>query len=807
MCKHSRLQAFEHRRPLPQKFNHGQQVGVGCWDERFFAIKSNGGKLGLGIDYLTCISGDWIDSHGGKGLTQFACAACMAVTKSSYLPFSNRNKQELYFSSKMNHEFWIKGRNPFGMKRNAHFMKNSADNFWLLPVQEEFSLASVENPGTCITTSDTVWPTGTGRPVTKMAAATCSNATSQRFSVAEFPELIRNEIKIRYETTFLSTSSPFKTCTGTNFDNLAFNIDCGDYVLGEWQWQVSGSTVGLTGECRATSSIGTKTSASWNMAKDGTSGSNYLRCASLARNLELKCLIGQAMTKLTKSGNTMSYQCAHVPGLGGCYPIITEQAQLKDVNSVNFFSSVPVTCAKDEVLQTVAGESSGDKWFRYRHQCCMGSGIPLTILPKQEFAKATFADWEGLYCPSERDASGRPIFTMLTKFAEKTVSLNEAIVIQCEDTKKGFFGGRRGAATKYGDIAALGLSPIWMIQKPSGSESGCVKYSEPFVVQATGLGLQGFMQTGTPAGRGFNIKTGVKNAAQTWKLVSKYGSGTGCVRFNEPLLIQSTHESGANGAGNGYIKNNGGSVTSNKDFAEHFKFFPLDMAPVPGKPTLHTVSERLMVRWTLPPCQFPIAETYVGVQEVGDTNWKYIDTSKGNRLDQTRAQVGAGVHPPATSALVEGIAKNKNYQAAVTVRVGAVWGKWSRTSDAYLFANKDDGLTFVKTPVHYWVDDGCHSRDGLNDAVDADKYWNALMPLAGARCCNSNGGGCATPVECPQTLTWDQANKICTGRSQRLCRRDELSSCCNTGGGHRRRRCDAYPVWTSTKDTDWKNEV
>ena len=62
----------------------------------------------------------------------------MAVTKSSYLSFSNRNKQELYFSSKMNHEFWIKGRDAYGMKRDANFMKKAVDDFWLKPVQEEF---------------------------------------------------------------------------------------------------------------------------------------------------------------------------------------------------------------------------------------------------------------------------------------------------------------------------------------------------------------------------------------------------------------------------------------------------------------------------------------------------------------------------------------------------------------------------------------------------------------------------------------------------------------------------------------------
>jgi hypothetical protein len=152
ICKHSNVQGFAHKRPIAKKFDHSQQIGVGCWDERFFAVKSNGGKLGLGIDYLTCINGEWIDSHGGKGLTNFVCAACVAVTKSSYIPYDSRNKQELYFLSRMNHEFWIKGRDPFGMKRDANFMKNAADAFWVQPVQDEFRLQSVDVPGTCVQT-------------------------------------------------------------------------------------------------------------------------------------------------------------------------------------------------------------------------------------------------------------------------------------------------------------------------------------------------------------------------------------------------------------------------------------------------------------------------------------------------------------------------------------------------------------------------------------------------------------------------------------------------------------------------------
>jgi hypothetical protein len=314
------------------------------------------------------------------------------------------------------------------------------------------------------------------------------------------------------------------------------------------------------------------------------------------------------------------------------------------------------------------------------------------------------------------------------------------------------------------------------------------------------------MRVSTASGAGFNIVTAQKNTAQTWKFVSKYGAGNGCVRFNEPLILQRTYEQGTTGVGNGYVRNNGGSVTGSKDYAEHFKFFPVALAVTPGKPTLHTVSERLMVRWTVPATSAPVAESYVGVQKVGETDWKYVDTSVGNTVVNTRAQVGAGVHGARTSVIIEGMAKNQHYQAAVTVRVGTVWGKWSLTSDSHHLVTTDHALSFQKTPVHYWVDDGCSSRDGLNDAPDADKYWDALMPVAGVRCCNSNGGGCATPVECPQTLTWDQANKLCTARNQRLCKRDELGACCNTGGGHRRRRCDSYPVWTSTTDVAWRDE-
>merc|ERR1719265_1351664 len=176
------------------------------------------------------------------------------------------------------------------------------------------------------------------------------------------------------------------------------------------------------------------------------------------------------MVSLKKSGTNLQYKCATVPGLGVCHPVVGEQATVKDpISNMDFLKLTPIKCEKDEALQSVEGETSGDDWYRYRQMCCMASGLPFAIVPQRTFARDTYASWEGLYCPSERDKSGRSIFTMLTKFSEKWVIINEALVIQCEDTKKGFYGGRQGTTAKYGDITADGLAAVWSIQKRSGT--------------------------------------------------------------------------------------------------------------------------------------------------------------------------------------------------------------------------------------------------------------------------------------------------------------------------------------------------
>ena len=122
-------------------------------------------------EYLTCMSGERMDSNGHAGLTDFMCRACIQMITQTYLPFDSREKQELHLSSKMANQIRIRAKHTFGMSRDGKFRHNAADDFALRPME--------------------------GGTMMKPVSATClTRQPQQRFEVGDFLALVQSSMVV-----------------------------------------------------------------------------------------------------------------------------------------------------------------------------------------------------------------------------------------------------------------------------------------------------------------------------------------------------------------------------------------------------------------------------------------------------------------------------------------------------------------------------------------------------------------------------------------------------------------------------------
>eukprot|EP00931_Biecheleriopsis_adriatica_P060751 TRINITY_DN36495_c0_g1_i1.p1 TRINITY_DN36495_c0_g1~~TRINITY_DN36495_c0_g1_i1.p1 ORF type:complete len:2641 (-),score=486.46 TRINITY_DN36495_c0_g1_i1:92-6985(-) len=140
--------SFLQKKPLPTAFDHGQRLGVGCWEERFRASAAFPSGAVKTQESLTCVSGTWLDSSGSPGLTNFACAACVQIVSPPYSQLDGRNRQELYFSSRM--ELTIKAP----MKTERTLMRDGSLNGHLVSLGGNPSSKLLECQGDCDTDDD-----------------------------------------------------------------------------------------------------------------------------------------------------------------------------------------------------------------------------------------------------------------------------------------------------------------------------------------------------------------------------------------------------------------------------------------------------------------------------------------------------------------------------------------------------------------------------------------------------------------------------------------------------------------------------
>jgi len=438
-CSHKRLGnslqlQWEQKKNLPMEFVHGQTIDISCCAERFGPSPTTSSTVKKD-ETLTCMAGEWKDRTGWPGLSNFACAACLQVVKPDYVTLDLRNKQELYFVSRMMHQFWIRGEQESGLSRIGILQENVADSFFLKPVQESMSIESVDLPGTCLESKNFVYQgqdqtSGGHIELPLLGSATCDATKSrQRFTAGELPEFLLNKYIVTYMSHLDKMSS---YVLPSHFNQLVLLMDCGNLAVGEMQWSILGTKIALKAACRPSTGVGEHTPSVQPMPASDTSVSASISIARQLAGCSIKCGIGEAATKLEKTTTHFNYACATISGMGGCHAFNTQQSDITSTSSVGlaFLTNSAVVCAKDEVMQSIIAERNGNNWFRYRYTCCFSAGLPITILPSGNLLKSQFQRWEGIYCPTSRDPSGRLTFGLVQQFGAKVLQFGNSIFFQ-----------------------------------------------------------------------------------------------------------------------------------------------------------------------------------------------------------------------------------------------------------------------------------------------------------------------------------------------------------------------------------------
>ena len=123
------------------------------------------------------------------------------------------------------------------------------------------------------------------------------------------------------------------------------------------------------------------------------------------------CEPGYLLTSVLKEEGSanVTIKCSPTASLGACNVYTTPQVE-------NILDLIPMACNKHEGLQSAYPETSGDARVRYGYTCCTVGAVPMGFLPSG-YVVPSLA-WEGLYCPHERDISGRLRFTQRSSFGQ-----------------------------------------------------------------------------------------------------------------------------------------------------------------------------------------------------------------------------------------------------------------------------------------------------------------------------------------------------------------------------------------------------
>ncbi|CAE7196704.1 unnamed protein product [Symbiodinium sp. CCMP2592] len=125
------------------------------------------------------------------------------------------------------------------------------------------------------------------------------------------------------------------------------------------------------------------------------------------------CPLGEVLTDLNMVDGQLNYRCGVVPGLGSCVEWFTPQQKIASWHDYRGLLKMTVLCKEDSLLNGFHFEfSDGGKWARFRTNCCKAAGVPVAL--DNSASPPLPAGFDGLYCPQQKDESGRFIYHLMT---------------------------------------------------------------------------------------------------------------------------------------------------------------------------------------------------------------------------------------------------------------------------------------------------------------------------------------------------------------------------------------------------------
>ena len=89
---------WQHKKHLPDSFDHGTELKVSCWEERYGGVQGTGSASHVSI---YCVNGEWYNRQNEKELGSFSCEACLQVGSSGFKEIEARNEQEIWHMNRM----------------------------------------------------------------------------------------------------------------------------------------------------------------------------------------------------------------------------------------------------------------------------------------------------------------------------------------------------------------------------------------------------------------------------------------------------------------------------------------------------------------------------------------------------------------------------------------------------------------------------------------------------------------------------------------------------------------------------------
>uniref|UniRef100_A0A0G4F0F9 Uncharacterized protein n=1 Tax=Chromera velia CCMP2878 TaxID=1169474 RepID=A0A0G4F0F9_9ALVE len=432
-CEYLRVQDLRTTaRPAPESFYWGQKLRVGCWEQRYALVdKNNNGAVS---DFsLTCVDGKWYDEYGGEGFENFECAACVQVGQPSLGLLEAQGLDQHYFSSRLPVQMILQGtpldghRVSFGSGSSLSGEATtggtsllSADDVWLLDSAAAKGRFLLKGRGAAANKCAAYDANGDFQT----SSSTCSATSSSQIWDPDLLVQAATGAVTRFAESTTASKGFYRAANGarlnTDFPTTPFATDGSAIAALTFSFQSGGPHVAVRRYSFAVSvQSGLVTSHTAQIAKSSTKWTIACADGSLMQSVSVTNLVGSPWNAIR-----VKKECAPIKVVPFC--------EVKDLSVDSAYSGQgnlgslvgvadSVDCPADMALKNFTLKTLGSTGtVTARFACCSTGTVAVALQPLPNVyhgssglppsSLSVYEDWEGLYCPVQRDFTGRLVF-------------------------------------------------------------------------------------------------------------------------------------------------------------------------------------------------------------------------------------------------------------------------------------------------------------------------------------------------------------------------------------------------------------